>query len=135
MDDIVVIILTLIVALFGVLNKKKKKTPGGTTQGAQSESNNIWDLIMNGDNEPEESLQEFAEPVAVAKENENIEEKQKFGFSAQNEGVSVFKPEKTEAIKETKATLKRRKKVLIEGEEFSLRKAIIYSEIMNRKYS
>jgi len=52
-----------------------------------------------------------------------------YRFQVQEEGVSDIPDEEKKAVPE------KRKKVKICGEEFSLRKAVIYSEILNRKYT
>lgn len=129
MDDIVVIIITLIVALVGILNRKKKKS---ATQSAAPDTTNepsgFWDMIMDGGKVQEETVTEYVEPEPVVESFEKPRIKPKYKFSADNEGSSDIK-------NELKDTLKEKRKVTIEGEEFSLRKAVIYNEILNRKYT
>ncbi len=126
MDDLVVIILTLIIAGAGVFGQMKKKKQATTIPGEQKNPENIWDLFKEEmfpqmqQTTPEYYLNE--EPESIPYENE-----QGYKFEAKNEGGIIInnevKPEMTviDSIKEKK-------------EVFSLRKAVIYSEILNRKY-
>lgn len=127
MDDLVVIILTLIIAGAGVLGQiKKKKQAIAVPPGQAKQPENIWDLFKEEafpqmrQPEPEYFMEE--EPESLPYENE-----QGYKFEAKNEGGKIInkevKPETTiiNSIKEKK-------------EVFSLRKAVIYSEILNRKY-
>ena len=126
MDDLVVIILTLVIAGAGVIGQMKKKKQATSVPGEQKKPENIWDLFKEGafqqapQFEPQHYIDE--EPESIPYENE-----QGYKFEAKNEGGLILnhrvkaKPIIKEAIKEKK-------------EEFSLRKAVIYSEILNRKY-
>lgn len=129
MDDIVVIILTLLVVLVGILNKKKKKNQLQAPVAEQAnEPSDFWDMIMDEKKVNRDTITDLDEPEPEHAEVEKPEIEPSYQFSGENEGVPQVE-EKMEAIP------KNRKRVLIEGEEFSLRKAVIYSEIMNRKYS
>ena len=121
MDDLIVIILTLAVAGFGILGqlKKKKQEASGATPPKQPE--NFWDLIKNETNFPvqEEEVEYFEE------ENPEPIVSPKVGY------------QKINTIREKKSGIKNevsQKPRLKVKEEFSLRKAVIYSEILNRKY-
>nr|WP_321358620.1 hypothetical protein [uncultured Draconibacterium sp.] len=127
MDDIVVIILTLIVAVFGILNKTRKKNaaPGQPAPSADG-TQNFWEMLLDNENE---SQQNVPPPVY---EEEFIEEpapepKPAYEFIAEKEAVQTIK-------KPMRRLSKTKKKKLVMGEEFSLKKAVIYSEIINRKY-
>jgi archaellum component FlaG (FlaF/FlaG flagellin family) len=127
MDDLVVIILTLLIAGAGVLGQMKKKKQAATIPTGQAKQpENIWDLFK------EEAFPPILQPEAeyyLEEEPESIpyENEQGYKFEAKNEGGKIInkevKPETTiiNSIKEKK-------------EVFSLRKAVIYSEILNRKY-
>lgn len=127
MDDLVVIILTLIIAGAGVLGQIKKKKQGDAVPTTQKNPENIWDLFKDEmfpqmpKTEPEYYMDE--KPESIPYENE-----QGYKFEPKNEGGVIInntvKPEPTikDSIKEKK-------------EGFSLRKAVIYSEILNRKYT
>lgn len=128
MDDIVVIILTLIVALFGILNKKRKKDVAPGEPGSSAgKTPDFWDMLMDNNEDlppspqPQEIYKEVVEeePVRAAKP--------KFEYST--------KAKKTQPIKrKMKRAEKSKKRTQILGEKFSLKKAVIYSEIINRKY-
>lgn len=127
MDDILVIILTLIVAVIGALGQRKKKTNKTQPAGAQNESSDFWDVIMGQEEQVEmrpemEEIQETEEPVKP-------DPKPAYQFAVQNEGTSDIKEEEDKKVKVEK------RRILVEGEEFSLRKAVIYHEILNRKYT
>lgn len=129
MDDIIVIILTLIVALVGILNKKKKKAEAqAPVTETSKESPDFWDMIMDADEVQQENVQEYVEPEPVVEIPKKPKIKSDYQFSSGKEGSSAVK-------KKMKEVVKTRKKAMIEGEEFSLRKAVIYNEILNRKYS
>jgi hypothetical protein len=129
MDDLVVIILTLLIAGAGAIGQMKKKKPATTIPAGQAKQPaNIWELfneevfpqILQPELEPENYLE--AEPESIPYENE-----QGYKFEAKNEGGIIInneiKPEPT-----INNEIKNKKEV------FSLRKAVIYSEILNRKY-
>ncbi len=126
MDDLIVIILTLIIAGAGVFGQMKKKKQVTSVPGEQKNPENIWDLFNEEmfpqapRTEPEFSMDE--EPESIPYENE-----QGYKFEAKNEGGIIINNEvkPVPAIKDSTADIK---------EKFSLRKAVIYSEILNRKY-
>lgn len=129
MDDIVVIILTLVVTAFGIYNQsRKKKAASAPVEGQQKQPTDFWDMIMDKDQVAEDETEEF-EPVRAetyAEKQAPVPEPQ-YTFTPTAEGKSDILDEKKEKI-----PLKR--KVKIDGEEFSLRKAVIYNEILKRKY-
>lgn len=126
MDDLVVIILTLLIAGAGVFGQMKKKKQATAVPGAPKNPENIWDLFKEevfpqvSQTEPKFYLDE--EPESIPYENE-----QGYKFEAKNEGGVIINNE----VK-TQPTIKDSIKENKEG--FSLRKAVIYSEILNRKY-
>ena len=126
MDDLVVIILTLIIAGAGVFGQMKKKKQATTIPGEQKNPENIWDLFKEEmfpqmqQTTPEYYLNE--EPESIPYENE-----QGYKFEAKNEGGIIINNEVKPEIT-VKDSIKEKKEV------FSLRKAVIYSEILNRKY-
>ena len=136
MDDLIVIILTLIVAAagaFGQLKKKKQATPVEGNESKTPES--LWDLLQGEpDYKQPVEVQEFEkekydeqkEPLLRADSKEINESEYK--FVAQNEGQVVAPVKKPMA-----ANKKKLKSAIIK--DFSLRKAVIYSEILNKKYS
>ncbi|MCG6189138.1 hypothetical protein [Maribellus maritimus] len=135
MDDLIVIILTLIVAVVGAIGQIKKKKQQQTDPGTeeQNSSDNFWDVLEDfgvQTTKPEPKEPEY-EPATI---EEKPVKKRQYTFNAENEGKdSVFK--KTSSIKnEIKQNLEEEKKENISN-TFSLRKAVIYSEILNRKYT
>lgn len=128
MDDVLVIILTLVVAVFGALNqrKKRKEALNKPAAPATGQSQDFWDMLLDDDNYVQEDV-----PTPVREEVAEVEtapeSKPVYEFKADREAVhSIKQPMK-------KLTKTKRKK-LVMGEEFSLKKAVIYSEIINRKY-
>jgi hypothetical protein len=127
MDDLVVIILTLIIAGAGVIGqlKKKKQVDAAPSEG-QKNPVNIWDLLR------EEAFpsvpKEVPEYLIVEQqESEPYENEQGYKFEAKNEGGVLI----NSGLKNETPAQEIIKK---EKEGFSLRKAVIYSEILNRKY-
>lgn len=127
MDDIIVIILTLIVAVFGALNqrRKKKTEEGSPVSSDKSQDQNFWNMLMDDEADVIPASQQYTNEEV--KEDEPTPVMPKYNFEKENEGMhSVM--QKTKAAKHTQI----KKSIL--GEDFSLRKAVIYSEIINRKY-
>lgn len=141
MDDIIVIILTLVFAVAGIFGQMKKKRaanqaedqPNPRPELEAEESGNFWDFL---DAEPESMEQapvpdsqqqrQSAQPVV---EKTAEKEKPAYKFGAEKEGASIYahdltSDEKTEKARKTSP-----------GDRFSLKKAVIYNEILNRKYT
>jgi hypothetical protein len=104
--------------------KKKKQAP--SVPGKQKTPENIWDLFKEEvfPPTPQTELEYLMdeEPESIPYENE-----QGYKFEAKNEGGVIINNE----VK-TQPTIKDSIKESKDG--FSLRKAVIYSEILNRKY-
>ncbi|WP_321997188.1 hypothetical protein [Draconibacterium orientale] len=128
MDDIVVIILTLIVALFGILNKTRKKNaaPGESASGAGS-AQDFWEMLMDDNKDMPGQPQPQVIQEEVEEEEPAQEVRPAFQYSAEGRKSTPLK-RKEQPAKKTK------KQSLLLGEKFSLKKAVIYSEIINRKY-
>ena len=130
MDDIVVIILTVLVAIIGVAGQRKKRrnlqTSGKTQPGKPM---NFWELLQE-QSKIEDPYSEYESEIEEEEEKIKTvpEQKPAYQFKTENEGSSDI----VEQVKEEPRVKK--SKVFIDGEKFSLRKAVIYSEIMNRKY-
>ncbi|MFV0593466.1 MAG: hypothetical protein ACK5M7_18995 [Draconibacterium sp.] len=135
MDDLLVIIITILIAVVGVFNQRKKKRDAQQPVSEDTgESTDFWEMLM----QQEERKPVFQPIQEEAGEDEDYEayedpvpkqEQPVYQFKAGEEGSSEVTEEKKILQREVK------KKVLIEGEEFSLRKAVIYNEILNRKYT
>ncbi|HKI88812.1 MAG TPA: hypothetical protein VKA38_07290 [Draconibacterium sp.] len=126
MDDLVVIILTLLIVVLGVIGQIKKKRPVQPNASQNNNSGGFWDLL-EGEPEFVGQPQEFNSPVVEPEPTEMMSEEPEYKFTPSNEGKSNIEREFSKILKEEKT-----KKIL--DENFSLRKAIIYSEIINRKY-
>jgi len=136
MDDLIVIILTLIVAAAGALGQFKKKKQVTPVEGDESKTpESLWDLLQGEPDSQQpvevkefekEKYDEYKEPV-VQTENKEVKES-KYKFVAKNEGQS------SAMVRKPMASNKKKLKSGI-YKDFSLRKAVIYSEILNRKYT
>ncbi len=133
MDDILVIILTLIIAVVGVLNQnKKKKAQKTASEGETNKEKNFWEQLLDeGDVfeqprpvEEEEPLYtqpvKEQKPMFESKPEGNIPRSTTMAKNVSSEGVSI---------------VKQKKKIYKPRRKFSLREAVIYSEILNRKYT
>jgi len=134
MDDLVVIILTILVAVVGALSQRKKRQAARQASPVEEAKKPVdfWDMIMEEGKqaqqyrEPQPYMEpEDAEPEPVMKESP----KEEYTFTPENEGKSVIENELEKSLE------KRTRKVTVDGEKFSLRKAVIYNEILNRKYT
>jgi len=128
MDDLLVVILTLIIAGAGALGqlKKKKQLPQGTG-GAINTPDDIWNLI-NADavtkqyeDEPYEAKEVFVKEPGPAVNEQN------YAFNPKNEGGKVI----DSLVAKPALTPKKRS---VFKSNFSIRDAVIYNEILNRKY-
>jgi hypothetical protein len=128
MDDLLVVILTLIIAGAGALGQlKKKKQIPGSSAGETNTPDDIWNYLKNeaGISHFEEESYE-AKEVFVKEPGPAINE-QNYSFNAKNEGGKAIENAFKEPI------INRQKKSVFKG-NFSLRDAVIYNEILNRKY-
>jgi hypothetical protein len=126
MDDLVVVIITLLIAGAGAIGQLKKKKEIPVAPEVQKNPENIWELFKQEvfapelKNEPEDLHFE-------SEESEPYINEQGYSFEAQNEGGLLVKSEMNVESPEIKNKTKNKVK-------FPLRKAVIYSEILNRKY-
>lgn len=148
MDDLIVIILTLIVAVVGALGQIKKKKNAPQPESGEENQNDFWSFMENEPSEEEVSYNEavesdeMTEPTTFAQEVKElnriqddkikkIRESKEYDFTRDNEGKSIYKEDLTaDSDKEKKKKQTGESKI----RDFSLRKAVIYSEILNRKY-
>jgi hypothetical protein len=122
MNDLIVIILTLLVAVAGVFGQIKKKKDETTTPASPENGENFWDIL---ENEPEfQAENTFAEQEEIRESNPPIftipKTVEKNQPSIQHEKNTAVELPIKEAIKK---------------EKISLRKAVIYSEILHNKYT
>ncbi len=138
MDDLIVIILMVIVTVVGAvgrINKNKRPQPQPKADKKTYEGpDDFWEFLENAGGQAEQtSTQPIAqEPVAEVKA-EVQEIQPKYTFNADGEGQNAVAKDDT-ITDEIKHPVKGKKRESISG-AFSLRNAVIYSEILNRKYS
>jgi len=134
MDDLVVIILTILVAVVGALSQRKKRQAARQASPVEEAKQPVdfWDMIMEEGKQAHQyrEPQPYMEPEDV--EPEPVMEapkKEEYTFTPENEGKSVMDHGLDKSLEN------RIRKVIVDGEKFSLRKAVIYNEILNRKYT
>jgi len=133
--------LTLIIAVIGALGQVKKRKlqqQSGDSQKKKPDSGGFWDFLEEQTDymprqqenkmppEPQKRMEE--EPVSMP---DAVEEKPQYEFKPEQEGMSVYKIKSENELKQEKT---RSTKEKWDSKRFSLRKAVIYSEILNRKY-
>lgn len=127
MDDLIVVILTLLIAGAGAIGQLKKKKEIPVSPEVQNNPENIWDLFKQEAfaSEVQKEPEYFTE---ASVESEPYVNEQGYKFELLNEGGTLLKNQINiqPAVNET--TTKKK-------EKFPLRKAVIYSEILNRKYT
>lgn len=129
MDDILIIILTLLFTVFAAINQKKKK------QGQEEKEGIPWDEIFQGKTRVPVPAEEVIvnqskpqpKPFKTSTVVPVITEWEYPGEGLQNESVIMKTTPKKEDSLETVET-----ESYLEG--FSLKKAVIYSEILSPKY-
>lgn len=127
MDDLIVIILTIIIAGVGVLGQLKKKKLAAADSGQPKQSENFWDLLEGEDEildqreDPDFVEVKRAQLVKDVNVSSSRDKAKKEASSNLNYGLT----KKSLKLKKKQKTIK----------AFSLRKAVIYSEILNRKYT
>lgn len=127
MDDLVAIILTLVfvaIGAFGQMKKKKKLIP--EPESNNNKQDDIWGLFEKVTGFENYQQDPYGNTEVVAKEPGPAVNEQNYSFKATDEGGSVI--EKESQIKKSIV----RKNVI--RENFSLKQAVIYNEILNRKY-
>ena len=127
MDDLVVIILTLLVAVIGIIAQTKKRKVVDQQPNTGNSPQNIWNILESQmapepqKYEPEPEYEPEDEIVDVVPKTTFYE------FDAKNEGKSAIKENADSKVLVNEF-------IKIKKEKFPLRKAIIYSEILRRKY-
>ena len=147
MDDLLFIILTLIVTVIGALGQinKKKKSARRQNQAEgnnlpEEKSDNFWNFLNEeAYSQTERQEKHLQEEEMIDREDAFPGDREKpernptltkpgYRFTAENEGQNIFSSEITDKAEEEKIRTKKKRR------DFSLRKAVIYSEILNRKY-
>lgn len=121
MDDIIVLILTLIFIVAGIFGQMKKRQLPPQQQGeAEQERRNYWEISEDEEDEPIGVTEHLTPVKEVAKED-------RF-HSAANMMKREFQKARPQIIPE------KPKAAAAASKKFPLKKAVIYSEILNRKY-
>ena len=145
MEDYIFLIIAIVLSIFGAIsqNKKKKVQDNPFTEVEEKPRNRFFDQLLGADflNEPEVRK---APPVRIKPGPVNVAAKSMIDIPRGKFYHQTFKstlPDrpKHELIQTT--WKQKQEEEVFEGEEsinyledFSLRKAFVYSEIMNRKY-
>ena len=127
MDDLVVIILTLLVATIGIISQSKKRQAANKQPQPGKTPQNFWDLLQS---QVEAEQQHYEPELEFEQEDEPVDSVPiipQYKFETENEGTSDIKEKMNQEIS-VEEKLKSKK------EKFPLKKAVIYSEILNRKY-
>lgn len=126
MDDIIVIILTLIFIVASIFGQKKKRSPLPETETEPlPKEDNFWDMLGQQWDETKQADSAPQQKQFEQQESVNLEP-QHYTFNPEKEGAKTV----TQKSKETKKAVTKIKK-----KKFPLREAVIYSEILNRKYT
>jgi hypothetical protein len=126
MDDLIVIILTLVLIVASSLGQLKKKTPGKdkVKDYTQGDSEDFWPLPGE-----DKAIKTEDRPVLIYKENQTNPEEVNASYQFKDDFTSV-KPDYFTGHKKQSQSSKKISKL-----KFSLKKAVIYNEILNRKYT
>lgn len=129
MDDILVLILTLIFVVAGIFGQKKKRQQAlqEAEPASQPQEDDFWDLLDQDRKAPERT--EFEPGMRQEVKGEPVK-KEEYQFKPENEGAVTYSdviPDKDSRKTKTVHKKSRRKK-------FPLKEAVIYSEILQRKY-
>ena len=127
MDDLVVIILTLLVAVIGIIGQTKKRKAAGQQPQPAKSPQNFWDMLES-QLDTEVIVEEHDTDFEVDDDRIDIvPQVQEYKFEADNEGINRNKENTVSEISEIEKQVSKK-------EKFPLRKAVIYSEILRRKY-
>ncbi len=144
MDDILILLLTLGLTVFAAINQSKKKKKSLPPEDGQS---NFWEKLMNDEPVVYEDEEKMAPAPIHYQEvaNKPIPQKSAKQTEYNQDTTPYFNPEFDHAVSTTKKRSEvSNTKQFIESEEenevqpilqnFNLRDAVIYSEIINPKY-
>jgi uncharacterized protein YneF (UPF0154 family) len=130
MEDYIVIILTIIILIVGAVGRNKRKNIEQPANDEPAVSDNLWGLMDELGLQPtQQQIETIEEQVEIIRDPY---ENPSYDFTAKEEGASAFKNKEQ---KKAAQSDKIKKEENIKSERFSLRKAVIYSEILNRKYT
>ena len=127
MEDYIVIILMAIILIFGAIGRSKKKVIPQPQNEEPIEHDDFWGMMEELEVQPP-----TPQPVKKVEFMKVPKVNPVYGFIAKEEGVSILKDRILKSESDIKKTNK--SNIIKKDDKFSLRKAIIYSEILNRKY-
>jgi len=128
MDDLLVIIITLLIAGFGIIGQFKKKRPNPETENEDGISNDIMELFNIPSGNPKYKRGYANQYETIEEEPKPKVKEQRFNFDPNKEGGTFTKTVQKPSAPINNVDSKTKNK-------FPLRKAVIYSEILNRKYT
>lgn len=145
MEDYIFLIIAIVLSIFGAINqnKKKKIEENSFSEAEEKPGSSFMDQLLGTDflNEPEVKK---APLVRIKPEKMNVANKSTLEIPREKFYHQVFKSTLPDRPKHEllKTTWKHKEEdEIVEDEEsmnyledFSLKKAVIYSEILNRKY-
>ncbi len=127
MDDIIVIILTLIFIVASIFGQMKKRQAANQPQPeSQPKEDDFWELLKEGWDEtgkPEVKAQSAGEKLSEVP----VQQKE-YKFKAENEGERLIQKSSVKNVRNFDRQKETKKS------KFPLKEAVIYSEILNRKY-
>jgi len=126
MDDLIVIILTLVLIIASSLGQFKKKPSGESKVNNNIPDNSDDNWLLPGENEVKDIKEK---PLATYTRQDNIQKKNVQSYQFKDDFTSV-KPDRQTIQEIQNHSVKKVKKI-----KFPLRKAVIYNEILNRKYT
>jgi hypothetical protein len=145
MEDYIFLIIAIVLSIFGAINqnKKKKIEDNPFLEAKEKPRNSFMDQLLGADflNEPEEKKipPVRIKPVPINVANKSTIDIPRGKFYHQTFKSTLPDRPKHELIQTT--WKQKQEEEISEGEEstnyledFSLRKAFVYSEILNRKY-
>ncbi|WP_372773676.1 hypothetical protein [Mangrovibacterium sp.] len=153
MEDYIFIIIALVLSVFGALNQQKKKREQELQKEDDMEipSRSVFEEFFDGDPIMSDRTSENSVPPPVVKQVSSKREKLKAPPPMQAPSKLKYNALKHESLthsyrrEERKTQALQLEKLKVEDDskltprnlirqDFSLRKAVVYSEILNRKY-
>lgn len=136
MDDLIVIILTILIVIIGALNQLKKQKQAAKQPEEKNPEPGIWETLFDESEDVE--LQTVGQSMEVQQEPFQLESTEPeitdYRFGQTEEGRTFLFQREPESSGEGENVQVADSLIEGIGEEFTLRKAVVYSEILNTKY-
>ncbi len=127
MDDLLVLLLTVVFIIAGIFGQKNKKkgSPAANVVVERRPKEDLWDFL---EDKWEEARPQESEKVVVAEQKPTPKVVDEYRFRPEHEGSRVVQTvfSKSVPVKKEVQPVKRRR--------FPVKQAVIYSEILQRKY-